>query len=169
MILTTLHILGIAGWIGGLIFLLFAVKGPVDRQLETYEKIKVLPEIIRAYLLIIWASVSALFVTGMELGHSSFSIWLDSNHIATTGTVFAIKSGIFLLMAVLSIYLTMGLYPKLNFAALRARELSPATQEYSAQIVLFTKYKSKIYVFSWIILILSFFAIYLGLKLSSPV
>jgi len=167
MILKTLHILAIAGWIGGLIFLLFAVKGAVDNQLETSEKIKVLPDIIRSYLLIIWASVSVLFVTGMELGHNSFGTWLDDKHIAAIGTTFAIKSGLFLLMTVLSIYLTMGLYPKLNFAAIKARELSQATKEYSDEIVKFTNYKKKIYVFSWIILIISVITIYLGLKLAT--
>lgn len=109
-----LHIIGAAFWVGGLAYNVFALQGSLTQDLEPVHKIKFLAPLMRKFLILVWISVAILFVTGMEMAHNLIPGWMGT----PTGTIFLVKIGLFALMGFVAVYITMGLYPKVNFIAL---------------------------------------------------
>ncbi len=111
--------MGAAFWVGSLSLLAFVTQGALTRSSAPEALTKILPPLIRGYLILSWIAVAALFVTGMEIAHSLIPGWMGT----ATGNLFLIKLVAFALMGFMAVYVTMGLYPRINFASLEITKL----------------------------------------------
>lgn len=163
-ILLWIHILGVAFWIGSLAYTVFILQGTLAQALEPINRIRILTPLLKKFLILVWVSVALLFVTGMEMAHNQIPDWMG----APTGTIFLIKMGLFALMGFVAVYITMGLYPKVNFIALDLQKSLEEKREEDMPSLLLERFPPlarRIAFWSRINLVLGIIVLFLAVKM----
>lgn len=103
-----LHILAAVVWIGGMAFNLLVVR-PSMSSVEPLQRIKLAVAILKRFILLVWASIGLLVVTGVLMALPKFSF------TTTYGITLLFKLAIVGVMISIVIFIRYFLLPKLEF------------------------------------------------------
>lgn len=106
-----LHLAGAVTWLGGVIFMLFALR-PAAVQLAPPQRLTLIADVLRRFFRLVWASIAVLLVTGLWM---LLSVGMKGAPIG-----WHLMLGIGLLMFALFGHLYFGPYRRLKLAVTAA-------------------------------------------------
>lgn len=66
-LLVFFHLAGAIFWMGGMAFMVLALRGPVGEQLAPPQRLPLLAAVLRRFFMVVGASIAALLATGVPL------------------------------------------------------------------------------------------------------
>lgn len=103
-----LHIAAAIAWLGGVVFMLFALRPAVAEQLAPPQRLPLIAKVMQRFFVLVWATIGVLLVTGLAM--------LLAEGMKTAPLGWHLMFGIGLLMFALFGHLYFGPFRRLKLA-----------------------------------------------------